>query len=198
MRRTILRFSMMGLAGLSACGGGSDGGDAGVRVDAHVAIDAASESDAGVSLDAASTDDAAASEDAASTDDASVALDAPASDAGASPDTGCTYIDQPYIVFCVEDYEYVREWSAIEGAAACPPYATGTRGDRYATLAEAIAGSACEDACVWRAGRSVSLLRCGRRTGYIEYVASGCASLYETPDGIFRSLEEWDMAAPCP
>lgn len=191
----------MVLAGLGACGGGdTNDGDAGSPIDAPRTDDAASSDDAAAPMDAPSTDDGGVRADApAEADAASAASDAgPSTDAGPSPDTGCTYIDQPYIVFCVEDYEYVREWTAIEGGAACPPYATGTRGDRYATLAEAIAGSACEDACVWRAGTSVSLLRCGRRTGYIEFVADGCASLYETPDGIFRSLEEWHMAAPCP
>jgi hypothetical protein len=164
-------------------------------VDARRELDAASESEAGTYLDAASESDTAISEDAPSTTDTPVALDAPARDAGPRSDTGSTYIDEPYIVFCIETYDYVRTWSAIEGGASCPPYATGTRGERYPTLAEAIAGSTCEDACVWRAGTSVSLLRCGRRTGYIEYVAADCGSLFE---GIFQSIEEWERATPCP
>lgn len=185
---------MVGLASVSACGGGDGAGDAGARLDAPRASDAASD-DAGAS-DAARSDDASAM-DASGADDAGPASDAPTSDAGPSPDTGCTYLDEPYIVYCVDTYEYVRAWTSIDGPS-CPPYATGTDGARYDTLPEAIAGSACEDACVWRAGTSVSLVRCGHRSGYIEFVADGCASVFETPDGIFQSIEAWDAAFPCP
>lgn len=191
------RFSCLALVlSLAACGDGPGDGDAGTRVDARAAEDAAT------SEDAPSRDDAPASLDArVFTDtalvDAYVPHDA-GPDAGPPTDTGCTYLDEPLIVYCVDAYDYVRNWTAIEGAEACPPYATGTDGERYATVAEAIAGSSCEDSCVWRAAMSVSLLRCGRRTGYIEFRADGCDPVIETPDGIFRSREEWDMAAPCP
>jgi len=195
------RFSCLALLlSLAACGDGPGDGDAGTRVDAPAAVDAGAGEDAPSIVDAPSSDDAPASLDArelvdtARGGDAYVARD----DAGPPTDTGCTYLDEPLIVFCVEAYDYVRSWTAVEGAEACPPYATGTDGERYDTVAEAIAGSVCEDSCVWRAAMSVSLLRCGRRTGYIEFRAEGCDPVIETPDGIFRSREEWDAAAPCP
>ena len=135
--------------------------------------------------------------DAGSPADAPDLVDAPAVDAGPGTDAGCTYLDEPIIVSCGGAFRYVRAWSAPEGDAACPRYATGTDGTRYATLSEAIAGSACDGMCVWRAATSVTLLRCGRRTGYIEFAADGCDPVFETPDGIFRTIAEWDAAAPC-
>lgn len=175
------------------------GDDAGPRpADAYVADDAPISDDAPSSEDAPESLDARMFADTALLD-AHVDHDAgPIADAGPAIDTGCTYIDEPLIVYCVDAYDYVRGWTAVEDPKGCPPYATGTDGERYDTVAEAIAGSACEDSCVWRAAMSVTLLRCGRRTGYIEFRADGCDSVIETPDGIFRTREEWDMAAPCP
>ncbi len=198
---TTTRLLCLGaLLSLAACGDGPRDGDAGTPIDARVAVDAPSSDDAPSATDAPSSDDAPLSLDAREFADTARGGDAyvERDDAGPPTDTGCTYIDEPIIVYCVDAYDYVRNWTAIEGAEACPPYATGTDGERYATVAEAVAGSACEDSCLWRAGISVSLLRCGRRTGYIEFRAEGCDSVIETPDGIFRSREEWDMAAPCP
>ena len=47
---------------------------------------------------------------------------------------------------------------------------------------------------------SVSLLRCGVRTGYIVYRDDGedCPELLETPDGLFESAAAWNEAFPCP
>jgi len=184
----------------SACGGGAGSPDGGGGGDADAGLDAFATppDDAALAPDTPRVPDAPPTLDAPERTDAAEGADArPGLDSGAAADTGCTYIDEPRIVYCVDTYEYVREWISIDGPA-CPPYATGTGGERYATLVEAIVGSACEDACVWRASTSVSLLRCGRRTGYIEFAAEGCDPLYETPDGIFRSIADWDAAAPCP
>ena len=171
MTRGSLLFSCMALLALSACGGGTNA-DAGSPADAPDLVDAPAV-------------------------DAPDLVDAPAVDAGPGTDAGCTYLDEPIIVSCGGAFRYVRAWSAPEGDAACPRYATGTDGTRYATLSEAIAGSACDGMCVWRAATSVTLLRCGRRTGYIEFAADGCDPVFETPDGIFRTIAEWDAAAPC-
>lgn len=199
------RFLLLpSLLGLLACGGGDAepdaGHDAAALHDAASIDDAASTDDAHTPpLDAgAAPDDAARDAQVESVGDTGLADDVGPLDAAAAPDTGCTYLDDPLIVRCADRYRYVRTWSAIEGSVSCPPYATGVDGARYATLEDAIAASSCDAECVWRASVSFTVLRCGHRSGYIEFRAEGCDSVIETPDGIFASTEEWNEAAPCP
>lgn len=163
------------------------------------AADGASGDDAGA--DASALDDAGAA-DAAVTDSGGTS-DTGLSDAGGSLDAGtsCDYLDLDiWIVSCGGRDLYARRFTVPSGAtAACPDYFTlGTA--RFDTLAEALASQSCESDCLRAAGTSVSLLRCGRRTGYIVYrdPDGSCPDVYETPDGLFGSVAEWDAAFPCP
>jgi hypothetical protein len=189
--------------------GGSDAGD----LDAGPAD--AGDLDAGATdggdLDAGPADDAG-DLDAGATDGGDLdagPTDAGSPDAGDRPDLGdrcdevpapgstCAHLDDPYIVRCGDRYRYVRQWTDAT-SDACRPFATDPDGKRYADLAAAAACAGCDETCILRASTSVTLLRCGRRTGYIEFTADGCESVIETPDGIFRDVDAWNEAVPCP
>ena len=123
-------------------------------------------------------------------------------DAGedASVDAGCAYLDDVYITDCETGYERLRRFVSTSDPIACPEFFT-IGGERFATQDEAMASLRCAVECLRSARNSVSLLRCGRRTGFISFVDDmGCASadVLETADGIFASSDEWDAAAPCP
>lgn len=133
------------------------------------------------------------------------AADGGAADGGAADggsDAGdCEYIDLDiYIVDCAEGYTYLRRWQRLGGSEAeCPDYYT-LGGTRFDGLDDAIASASCDSECLRRAGTSVSLIRCGHRSGYIVYrdaEPESCGEVYETPDGLFPSIEAWDEAAPC-
>ncbi len=126
-------------------------------------------------------------------------LDGGPTDAGM--DAGCGYLDLGiFIADCASGYVYVREWSGTGefDPDLCPTYYT-VGATRFDTLEAALASDSCDPECLRGAGMSVTLLRCGRRTGYIVYRDRGedCDDAYETPDGIFPSIEAWDEAHPC-
>lgn len=134
-------------------------------------------------------------------------------DAGAPPDQGtppdlgvtdCGYLDLGvFIADCDGRFRYVRQWGPTGGATVemCPEYWTidGIRA-QFRTAEAALDAGTCTPDCLRGAAMSVSLIRCGVRSGYIVYRDRGedCGELIETPDGIFTSVEAWDEAAPCP
>ena len=123
---------------------------------------------------------------------------APSDDAGAVDGGSCSYLDlELWIGDCAGGYSYIRRWTDTDGV--CPEYFT-VGSTRYETLEEALSTSACEAECLRHPSTSVSLIRCGVRTGYIVYRDEGedCPSLLETPDGLFESADAWDEAFPCP
>ncbi len=197
---------------LGGCGDGSTT-DAGTPADAAAGMDAGVSPDAGGSTDAATPDaggsiDAGGPTDAGATDAATTAagtMTDAGTDAGGPTDAGtdaggCDYLDfDIWITDCGSAHPYVRRWTDIGGASGCPDYFT-IGGTRYATLADALASMSCDSDCLRRAAMSVTLLRCGVRTGYITFEdpEMDCDDLLETPDGLFRSREEWDAAHPCP
>ncbi|MCA9604545.1 MAG: hypothetical protein KC619_03050, partial [Myxococcales bacterium] len=115
-------------------------------------------------------------------------------DAGA-----CAYLDLDlWISDCGSGHAYVRRWTDT-GSAGCPDYYT-VGSARYATLADALSMNGCDPDCLRAAAMSVTLLRCGVRTGYITYrdPEMDCDELLETPDGLYGSVAEWNTAHPCP
>lgn len=114
----------------------------------------------------------------------------------------CNYLDLGIVIVdCDGGYRYLRTWSDFElGAELCPLYYTITGDDaRWASADEALESKVCTDTCAWSASNSVSWLRCGRRGGYILYRAAdeSCGVLYELPEGLFTSLDEYNAAYPC-
>ena len=158
--------------------------------------------------DAAVTGDAG-TRDAASGDLADAAVDlgepdlGPADggvDAGVDLDLGppapmCSFLDDVFIVSCAAGYRYLRRWYAIDGGE-CPDYYT-LDGATFETEAEALASDACSPDCTRHPSTSLTIIRCGVRTGYIIFRDDDCDVAIETPDGIFPSREAWDEAHPC-
>ena len=199
----------LGLFLVPACSAGpTPAVDAGTRdtppTDADVADSASVD---GGSADASIVDAGAAAD--ASRLDGGAAIDAGRADAGASADAGsaidggatCDYLDLDiWIVSCGGRNLYARRFTVPSGAtAACPDYFT-LGSTRFDTLADALASQTCQTDCLRAASTSVTLLRCGRRTGYIVFrdAEGSCPDVYETPDGLFGSAAEWDAAFPCP
>ena len=131
----------------------------------------------------------------------------PLPDQGAPPDLGvteCGYLDLGvFIADCDGRFRYVRQWGPTGGATVemCPEYWTidGIRA-QFTAAEDALNAATCTPDCLRGAAMSVTLLRCGVRSGYIVYRDRGedCGEVIETPDGIFSSVEAWDEAAPCP
>jgi hypothetical protein len=71
-------------------------------------------------------------------------------------------------------------------------------GTKYDSKAQALAALSCNASCLRTPFQAAMLIRCGKKTEFVRYRADGCAEVFSTPDGLFRSLEEWDVAAPCP
>ncbi|MEM9862338.1 MAG: hypothetical protein AAF938_12010 [Myxococcota bacterium] len=181
-----------------------------------IATDAPSEAGTDAAIDAAEVDAAETAVDAAmdgpsdgavevSTDlriDAAgdAAMDAADMSADATDDAAeCTYLDDLFITDCPSGFERFRRFVDRSDPDACPEYFL-LNDTRYETLEDAFATEGCLAECVRAPSTSVTLLRCGRRTGYITFEdAAGCdpASVIETSDGIFRDAAEWDEAAPC-
>jgi hypothetical protein len=116
--------------------------------------------------------------------------------------SACSFLDLDIaIVQCGDGYGYVRRWSDFErGDEACVPYWTITGNDsEFPTLEEAVNAAGCAAECQYRASVSVSLIYCGRRTGYIEYASpvESCGSLFEFPAGLYTSVEAHNAANPC-
>jgi hypothetical protein len=119
--------------------------------------------------------------------------DAP-TDAGAPDAAVCGYeAEEQWVVDCANVPKKVTELTSKSCAKA---YALG--GAQYTSLAEALAAQACNASCVRKAFQAVMLLRCGKKTEYITYRAEGCSDVIDTPDGMFRTVEEWNAAKPCP
>ena len=181
----------------AGCGSPSGSDDAGPASDSAVAVDAGVSPDAGA-LDAGS--DAGTSPDAGALDDAG--SDAGPADGDAGPtDAGpdCGYLDAVWIVSCAGGPAYLRHWTSGSGPVdACPEYFTlGT--ERFDSLDNALSSRTCDTECLRGPSTSVSVLRCGVRTGFIVYADTGddCPSLLETSDGLFESQADWDEAHPC-
>lgn len=158
--------------------------------------DAAVESDAGDTNSDAGPADAGSDHDAGSDSDAGL-VDAGPGDAGSERDAStCRYIDNVFITQCMGAPAYLREW--VDTGRVCEPYYT-VGSARYDTFDDAVAAQECDGECLRGAGTSVTILRCGRRTGYIEYRdgEGDCPQLIETPDGLFESVAAWDEAHPC-
>ena len=124
-------------------------------------------------------------------------------DTGAdTTDPACEFIDLDIrILICGDGYTYMRDWSdPLNLSGACVPYFT-LDGDetQYATEDEALNASGCATDCQYMPAISVSWLYCGRRSGYIIFSAASeeCGDLYEMPEGIYRSIEEYEAANPC-
>lgn len=192
---------------LVGCGDVSGGEDAGGAADAGQPADAGARDAA---MDDAAIDDDAGPADAgardaggidAGTDDAGVdggPADGGGGDAGAPDGGACSYLDLGlWIGDCGGSHTYIRHWTDTGGV--CPEYFT-VGSARYDTLEAAMSTHSCERSCLRAASTSVSLIRCGVRTGYIVYRDEGedCPELLETPDGLFESVEAWDDAFPCP
>jgi hypothetical protein len=120
------------------------------------------------------------------------------SDAGS--DSGCDYLDLDiYLVDCGTEHAYLRRWTDLSGNPTCPDYWTlSGQSQQFPTQAAALASDNCDETCVRSASTSVSLLKCGVKTGYIVFHAEGCPDVLETPDGFFSSVEEWNQQVPCP
>lgn len=116
------------------------------------------------------------------------------------PDAACDYLDLDIVIVrCGGELRYVRTFRDLADTPGCPPYVRVQGSDvEYPDTDAAFSREDCDPSCVWRAGTSVSWLRCGRRSGYIVYRADGCDDLYEMPEGLFQSLQEHDAAHPCP
>ena len=127
--------------------------------------------------------------------------------ADAGPDAGldCAYLDlNDFIADCSGRYTRLREWTATASgvtAEQCPPYWTiEGRTGQLPSAEAALSGSSCDPDCLRGASTSFSILRCDRRSGYIQYEdrEGDCEAAIDTPDGIFDSVESWNLAAPCP
>lgn len=116
-------------------------------------------------------------------------------------DPSCMYLDlDVYYVKCgqLEMHKLLRKMEDRDlGEQLCPVYYT-LNGMEYATAEQAISANQCEGACQYVATMSVSLLHCERRTGYIKWTADSCPDIYEFPEGVYYSVEQWRMANPCP
>jgi hypothetical protein len=127
--------------------------------------------------------------------------DATEGDTGES-DSGvdeCGYFDADNrLVRCSGEWVYTTRWqSFVDG---CEPYYTiATSEEQFTSVEEAVAAKGCETECIWSAATSVSLVRCGVRTGYIIFNAleGACDPVYEYPEGYFASPEEHAAAYPC-
>ena len=159
--------------------------------------------DGGAAPDGGAMDGGVGDRDASASDAGDTGPDASPIDAG-TPDAGgtmCGYLDLDiYIVDCAGGYRYLRRWQPTSGdPGECPEYYTlGPM--RFDTLEAALGSDSCDPNCTRGASTSVSAIRCGRRTGWIVFrdVEDDCGEVYETPDGLFASLEEWDSMHPCP
>ena len=117
-----------------------------------------------------------------------------ATDASTADAATCGYeAAEQWVVDCANVPKKVTQLDS----ATCPDaYALG--GAKYASLSQALAAQSCNPACVRKAFQAVMLLRCGKKTEFITYRAEGCTDVIDTPDGLFRSVEEWNAAKPCP
>jgi hypothetical protein len=216
MAGTMTRLFVLLLATLL---GASVLGGCGPKAPDPMSVDAGRPSDAGPAdgaADDAAVDDAgpidasidAGSADAASLDagaDAMVAdamvADAMIADAGTPDGGGCDYLDfDIWIGICAGTDRYIRRFQNVAGTTTgCPDfYRIGTT--RYESLADALTAQSCDPGCLRAVATSVTLLRCGVRTGYIVFEdrEMDCEPVYETPDGLFPSVEAWNAAHPCP
>lgn len=200
---------MAALLLLAACGDDDGGADAATDAleDAFVE-DASSEDssaeDVGTGADVtvvdAGDDGGAmdASQDASEPSDAGDDASADAGDDGGR-DAGCMYLDSLYYTDCETGFEAFRHFVSDTFPAECPDFYV-IDGMRYDSSEEALASLRCEPSCLRTPRNSVTLLRCGRRTGYITFEdETGCTPplILETPDGVFESADAWDRAAPC-
>ncbi len=109
----------------------------------------------------------------------------------------CGYLDtEIFLVTCGSKSLFLRRWTANATSATCAEYWT-LDGDQFSSKQLALASKTCDTKCLRAPSTSVSLMRCGIKTGYIKYSAAGCGDLIDTPDGIFKSVEEWNAKAPC-
>lgn len=159
-------------------------------------VDSAITSDTGVDsgsvADSASVDSMAdAMETSADTMETSIdaVADAPA----------CDYVDvDDVLVKCSGKYGLLGKFAVDPASSACPPYwSFGGTTAHYETKEAAIAGQACDAACVWTFATSVTRLHCGHKDGYETLKATGCPDVYRFAEGYYESVEAHDAANPC-
>jgi len=110
----------------------------------------------------------------------------------------CDYLDtEIFLVTCGSKNLFLRHWTANATGATCADFWT-LDGKQFLSKQAALASKACDTKCLRAPAISVSLIRCGAKTGYIKYSATGCGDLLDTPDGIFKSLDDWNSKTPCP
>lgn len=102
------------------------------------------------------------------------------------------------LVDCNAQHLYMRRWTSLANDPNCPDFWTlEGQAQQFPTQEAALQSSNCNESCIRFASTSVSLLKCGVKTGYIVYHADNCPDVLETPDGFFSSVEEWNDKVPC-
>jgi hypothetical protein len=121
--------------------------------------------------------------------------------AGAGGDAGgCEYFDiDILLVDCNAQHLYLRRWTSLSSDPNCPDYWTlEGQTQQFTSQGAALQSASCDEDCVRHPATSVSLLKCGVKTGYIVYHSDNCPDVLETPDGFFPSVAAWNAAVPCP
>jgi len=179
-----------------------DGADAGELADASELVIDSGPSDAGGSD---SGDDAGEPVPDAGAASGDGGVDLTCVDTAANAPLECEYLDlDRVLVRCDGELTFAAGWGDYQ-RETCPRYWT-LSGRRCGTLDAVIAESECASRCRWVAATSVSLVHCGRRTGYITFVSRlpdgepdpECPVQYEFSDGWYESVEAWAEKNACP
>ena len=118
-------------------------------------------------------------------------------------DPACMFIDLDAFYYkCgrLEDFLTLRKFEDPQlGAARCPEFYV-MAGQRYPSAQAALQAQSCDMTCRWAPFMSVSMLHCGQRTGYIQWTSPTptCEPIFEFAQGVYPSVERWQMAHPCP
>jgi hypothetical protein len=146
--------------------------------------------------------DTAGEDDAGGERDADPDTSEPAGDAALPPDAdgGCSPVEiDNALVRCDGSFRMVSFFQDTVDRSACADFVqVAGSPDRWPDVDAAVAALNCEAECRWVMAMSVSLVRCGRRTGYIEFRSETCGSVFEFAEGLYPSVEAWEEANPCP
>jgi hypothetical protein len=138
------------------------------------------------------------------TADATAIVDTSPADAAlvtpeASP--GCTYanVDEK-LAECGGFYKLILQYTKQSGPGTCVSQYWVVKGEtgQHASAAAAAAAGGCDGQCIWSKAMAVTMLRCGQKTGFIRWDATGCPSLFEFPGGWYPSVADFEAANPCP